>query len=158
MQRKAGFVFILQLEFWFGIKAISGKVKDFQRMWFWCRLPFLVAHPLEELQHVLMTDRSCSFCTESHFHTKWHHCAILSAVPGMIWLLELPSHRLYLTLKQIRIFFHMPNILRLLTNGVDTEMAKMPNSVMLEGIPVLDYKAAWIYWWSKRGGTKIRIN
>lgn len=35
---------------------------------------------------------------------------------------------------------------------------KMPNSVMLEHIQVLDSKATWIYWWSKRGGTKIRIN
>lgn len=34
---------------------------------------------------------------------------------------------------------------------------QMPNSV-LEHIPVLDYKATWIYWWSKRGGTKIRLN
>lgn len=29
MQRKAGFVFILQLKFWFDIKAIWGKVKVF---------------------------------------------------------------------------------------------------------------------------------
>jgi len=35
---------------------------------------------------------------------------------------------------------------------------KVPSSVMLEHIPVLDYKASWIYWWSKRDGTKIRIN
>lgn len=57
------------------------------------------------------------------------------------------------------IFFHLPNIEGTDSWGGGTEMVfKMPNSVMLEHIPALGYKATWIYWWSERGGTKIRIN